>query len=469
MRSRNCFQVDLATTSTLDIFDIRKSLTSEYGDGFYFYRSPIAEKWQQGNVANEGGDTQIRDQITREDILDAMAALDRGEPHAFGPSTFYDLLEDGRPYPPKAVVGLAARRVLGCALRPEEFSGGQESWAFRLLRERGFTIVNKERGSGELPNVPPLRVWIEDTKTGVHGHGGPGWEFGTCLWSPSTYEKGSDHYALMREPKIDDFVIHINDGDFVGWSYVSAPFREVTDGPPSPGKWAGRSSYYRIDLKGYQEFPRSVPLTEFVQKNHLAIAEELKENAPKRYPFILYGENNDVRHAQGAYLTRCTPNLYELIRTEVFASTPTLDQNKEPPAIFNLADGSWSLRAGVGERIRGTLEKSIPNQATRCEALSLLALAIETADEERSNGWYLREIGHGLRLKTGRLLAIEISRSKMRVSVIGPVGEDVREVLGAEVEDDSEFKLVPGGLILTFPVGQAPEALVTEARPCQFR
>jgi hypothetical protein len=33
-------------------------------------------------------DEDIRDQITREDILEAITALDRGEPHAFGPSTF---------------------------------------------------------------------------------------------------------------------------------------------------------------------------------------------------------------------------------------------------------------------------------------------------------------------------------------------------------------------------------------------
>jgi hypothetical protein len=265
-------------------------------------------------------DEDIRGQITREDILDAIAALDRGVPHAFGPSAFYDLLQGGHRYPPKAVVGLAARRALGRALRPDEFSGGQESWAFRLLRERGFTIVDKERRSGgpELPSEPPLRVWIEDTKTTSHEHGRPGWEFGSCLWSPSAYEGGSDHYALMREPQIDDPVIHINNGDLVGWSYVAAPFRELKESPPSPGQWAGRASYYRIDLKSHEEFPKSIPLKEFVEKHRSAIRDELKEDAPKRYPFILYGEKQEVRHAQGAYLTRCTPKLYRLIRTDVF-------------------------------------------------------------------------------------------------------------------------------------------------------
>lgn len=288
----------------------------------------------------------IRDQITREDILEAIAALDRGEVHAFGRSTFYDLLEGERRYPPKAVIGLAARRALGRPLRPDEFSGGPGAWAFRVLRDKGFTIVDKEQRFGglELPSVAPPRVWIEDTKTAAHGHGGPGWEFGSCLWSPSAYQGGSDSYALMREPQIDDLVIHINNGDLVGWSYVSAPFRELTDGPPSPGQWAGRSSYYRIDLKDYQEFPTSIPLKEFVEKNRAAIEGELKKDAPKRYPFILYGEKEEIRHAQGAYLTRCTPMLYGLIRTAEFGGTAGVSAQGANAR-------SWAMSLGEGGRL----------------------------------------------------------------------------------------------------------------------
>jgi AAA domain (dynein-related subfamily) len=274
----------------------------------------------------------VREQISREDILEAIAALDRGEPHAFGPSVFYDLLEGGRRYPPKAVVGLAALRALGRPLRPDEFSGGQESWAFRLLRDRGFTIVDKEtrQGRTELPSVPPLRVWIEDTKTAEHRHGGAGWEFGSCLWSPSANRQGADQYALMREPQIDDLVIHVNDGVLVGWSYVASPFREVTDEPPSPGEWAGRSGYYRIELKGYHEFPSSVPLSTFIEHHRASIQTELQKDTPRRYPFILYREN-DVRHAQGVYLARCTPKLYGMIRDEVFGPAPVEQSLSEAP------------------------------------------------------------------------------------------------------------------------------------------
>src|ERR1043166_9136677 len=308
-----------------DLQEIRNTLTDEYGQGFHFYRSPIVEQWQKVTAAQQNAEEHLRSQISRQDILDAIVALDRGEPHAFGPSIFYDLLESGRRYPPKAVVGLAARRALGRPLRSDEFSGGQESWAFRLLRDRGFQVVEKEdaRNTRALPAVPPPQVWIEDTKS-THGHGGSRWEFGSCLWSPSANEAGSDQYAVMREPKADDLVIHINDGNLVGWSYVSTPYSVTADSPPSPAQWAGRPSYYRIDLRDFREFPRTLPLSEFIRTNRSAIDQEIREDAPKRYLFILYS-GKEVRHAQGAYLTRCTPKLYELIRRDIFGKREPTD------------------------------------------------------------------------------------------------------------------------------------------------
>jgi 5-methylcytosine-specific restriction protein B len=146
----------------------------------------------------------------------------------------------------------------------------------------------------------------------------------------------------MREPKIDDVVIHIKDGDIVGWSYVSAPFRELAEAPPSPGQWADRSSYYRVDLKNYQEFPRSLPLKEFIEKHRTAIEDELRKDEPKRYPFILYGET--VRHAQGAYLTRCTSKLYGLIRTDVFGEI-------QGPSAASTNARYWAMGLGEGGRL----------------------------------------------------------------------------------------------------------------------
>jgi hypothetical protein len=132
--------------------------------------------------------------------------------------------------------------------------------------------------------------------------------------------------------------------------------------------------------------------------------------------------------------------------------------DEEPPAIFDAGERTWNLRRGVEKRIRETIELSIPNEDLRRKALQFFASAIESADEERDNGWCVRETEQGLRLMTGRLLACEIARSKMLVSVIGPVAEEVRGALGVEAEKDEEFKKIPGGLLLTFSIQHAGEA-----------
>ena len=127
---------------------------------------------------------------------------------------------------------------------------------------------------------------------------------------------GAISILLCGSRRPGDFVIHFNDGVIVGWSRVAGPFQETDEAPPNPAQWAGRSLYYRIPLTDYQDFPNKVPLSEFIVRHHDALVEELRTDAPKRFPFIIY--NDTIRRAQGAYLTRCTPKLYDLIRNEVY-------------------------------------------------------------------------------------------------------------------------------------------------------
>ena len=81
---------------------------------------------------------------TRPNVLLALAELDAGVAHLFGDPTKYELLWEGKRYPPKAVVGLAFRHLTGQALRPEDFSGGEApGQANHVLRKLGFTVVRK--------------------------------------------------------------------------------------------------------------------------------------------------------------------------------------------------------------------------------------------------------------------------------------------------------------------------------------
>jgi predicted Mrr-cat superfamily restriction endonuclease len=84
--------------------------------------------------------------ITREDVEKAILDFQQGVPHGFGKSTFYDLVYDEKRFPPKAILGLAARRVAGRLLEPDEFSGGEKSRCFKVLRDLGFEIGSKPDG-----------------------------------------------------------------------------------------------------------------------------------------------------------------------------------------------------------------------------------------------------------------------------------------------------------------------------------
>lgn len=132
--------------------------------------------------------------------------------------------------------------------------------------------------------------------------------------------------------------------------------------------------------------------------------------------------------------------------------------DEEAPATFNPEEGGWNTREGAEERVRLKLEKSIPHEDVRRAALTFFAFAIENADEERSNAWDVRETEYGLQLMTGRLLACHIG-TKMGVSIIGPIADDVGAMLGADRQQDEEFKTIPGGLLLWFPIERAGLAL----------
>lgn len=86
--------------------------------------------------------------LTRDHVLRALADLDAGVGHPFGAPTGYELVHDGKRYPPKAVIGLAYRHLSGSLLRPEEFSGGEApGQANYVLRELGFMVERKTAGT----------------------------------------------------------------------------------------------------------------------------------------------------------------------------------------------------------------------------------------------------------------------------------------------------------------------------------
>lgn len=88
--------------------------------------------------------------ISPEAIRVAASRLDAGEQHPFGQATTYEALIDGKRYPPKALIGVAARHQLGLSLGPQDFHGGERTGeANWYLRQLGFEVVSKEPRVGE--------------------------------------------------------------------------------------------------------------------------------------------------------------------------------------------------------------------------------------------------------------------------------------------------------------------------------
>jgi 5-methylcytosine-specific restriction protein A len=86
---------------------------------------------------------RIPEGITRQHILAAIQDFEAGAPHRFGPSMFYDVVFHGKRYPPKALICLAAGRLTGTTLGPDDFKGGLKTICFRVLKENGFEIIAK--------------------------------------------------------------------------------------------------------------------------------------------------------------------------------------------------------------------------------------------------------------------------------------------------------------------------------------
>jgi hypothetical protein len=88
------------------------------------------------------------DLVTRDEVLRAIQEYDRLGPeaffsaHGFAPTTTYELVWEGRRYPPKAILGTAYEFGTGERLASGDFEGGK-SGAVKVLGNLGFTIQAK--------------------------------------------------------------------------------------------------------------------------------------------------------------------------------------------------------------------------------------------------------------------------------------------------------------------------------------
>ena len=146
-------------TDKLDVYSVGCRDLSSFGvsrDELIRFVASEGPRYGQKVVPTFG----IPQGITTDDVKTALAKLATdGVPAGFGERTDWVLDDEGVWYPPGAVIGVAATRVLGRMLDASEFSGGEGlDQANRVLRDLGF-IVLRRNGIGIQKD--PINTWVE--------------------------------------------------------------------------------------------------------------------------------------------------------------------------------------------------------------------------------------------------------------------------------------------------------------------
>ncbi|MEE8370771.1 MAG: hypothetical protein V3R73_01400, partial [Sphingomonadales bacterium] len=166
-------------------------------------------------------------------------------------------------------------------------------------------------------------MWLEMAKDG--NHGGKGWEFGRCLWTPTATAKGGRRadWNLLLKVRLGDPVIHLRGkGDkaaFVGVSTAKHGGWQTSRRPPEPGAWGYAQKYqefHLVELTGYKPLPEPIPLEECFAASRDALEEYYSDHRKKgRGGKTLFFEirKGRLQCRSRAYLSELSSDLQEIL------------------------------------------------------------------------------------------------------------------------------------------------------------
>ncbi|MFW2567865.1 HNH endonuclease [Aliarcobacter butzleri] len=109
----------------------------------------IKKATKELNKISLQADSNIPNGITKEMILKASKLYDdKSLLHRFHDSRDFDVIINGKTYPPKAIIGIASKFITRI-LHPSEFSAGHDKKCFKVLVDLGFKIEEKHKLENE--------------------------------------------------------------------------------------------------------------------------------------------------------------------------------------------------------------------------------------------------------------------------------------------------------------------------------
>jgi 5-methylcytosine-specific restriction enzyme B len=166
---RSNSEINKLTPDAVDreLRSIRTRLEQQHGTTqLDYYVEPLRDEWRVDTFS------AATEEVTPAHVLAALEEIDRDGVPASAASVTFDLVYKGKRYPPKYVLSLAVKHATGEPLDREQFSGGEKSPAFRLLRRLGFDILLKgdagANDEGESPIATLMDGFIAQARDGTN-------------------------------------------------------------------------------------------------------------------------------------------------------------------------------------------------------------------------------------------------------------------------------------------------------------
>ena len=172
-------------------------------------------------------------------------------------------------------------------------------------------------------------MWLEMSRDTAHG--GEGWAFAECLWSP-THKNPSGSWSfweLLGRVRKDDVVVHLRGkgtrAAFVGYSIADADGYQTTRRPQKPGQWSYATSFYRVPLAGFVAFPDPIPLAQvFTARDHemrqYFEQNKLQPKGKQEHVFFVV-QSGRLQCLNGAYLSELSNDLAAILLGPRFSSS----------------------------------------------------------------------------------------------------------------------------------------------------
>lgn len=183
-------------------------------------------------------------------------------------------------------------------------------------------------------------MFVEMSRTKLHG--GAGWQFTKCLWSPTRKRSNVEgrqgtrwpYWDLLLKVKKGDTILHLQGvhprADFVGFSKAATDGYLTRARPPEPEEWRYADEHYRVDLEEFVRLPKSVNLAALFESREAALTAYFHTNKglKRRAKRLFYVEQSRkgkkrLQCLNGAYLSELDEQLFEILFPELSLSGNT--------------------------------------------------------------------------------------------------------------------------------------------------